>query len=145
MKVTDRIHRSRVVVAGGVLAAGLGVGLLVPFLLDAGAEPSRPPVTTPDTQPGTDPDPGSPVPDGRHDGAVLAAYVGPPELVFAPRGATDTVSLPVAGDVVVTILDPSGDPVEIDYDSFTITLDGSSAEHSITVDDGLVVRIEQTA
>jgi hypothetical protein len=184
MKITDSIHQTRVVVAGAVVAAGIGVGLFVPTLLDAGADPVRRP-TTPDTQPDTDPGPGAPLADGRYFGAIGAAYVGPPELVFDPmellvgdaaRAAAradgvpedeildfyirnaehQSLSLPVAGAVVVTRVDSTGsgivEGVPGDYDAFTLSFDentsdgaygGADGRYSVTVEDGFVVRIDE--
>lgn len=140
MNLTANIHRKRVAVTGAVAAAGIGVGLFVAPLLDAGAETADVPVSAPEN----DPAPGAPA-DGRRSGTITAAYVGPTELVFAADGG-DAASLPVAGDVVVTTLDESGGSVAVDYDRFTLLVHRGETAGSIfeiTTADGFVVEIHE--
>lgn len=121
--------------------------------------------------------------DTRYFGAIPAAYVGPPELVFdemellvgaeARRAARvdgipedevgdfyirdrsgPTVSLPVADDVVVTVVrcgdDGCSEGHPVDYGDFTTSLSGTddsaavgSGRYWLTVRDGLVVQIDE--
>ena len=128
MNTTHSIHRTRVVVAGAVLAAGVGAGLFVPGLIDAGADEARTPVTTPDNA------------GVQRAGTITAAYVGPAELVFVPQDGTEAVSLPVSGDVVVTTIDGS----RIDYGRFTRVVQADpGSQYEIEVEDGFVVTIDE--
>ena len=117
------------------------------------------------------------LPDGRHFGQLSAAYVAPAELVldlqelltgdeareaawedgvpaddvhdFYIRNVNPRLrSLPVTGDVVVTVVDCSGagcvEGAPASYDSLTRMLEGdASTSWWLTIEAGEVVRIDQ--
>lgn len=95
---------------------------------------------------------------------LVAAYVAPneaviDEVVLVPGDHQDgayridnpdptTDSLPVAGDVVVTRVDCSGDDgcvegVVGDYDTLTLSVAEATIYAELTVEDGWIVRIDE--
>ena len=121
--------------------------------------------------------PGTDLPDGRHFGQLSAAYVAPAELVFdlqelltgaeAQEAAREDGvpaedvhdfyirdvnprlrSLPVSGDVVVTLVDCGGagcvEGAPASYDALTRMLEAdASTSWWLTIEAGEVVRIDQ--
>jgi hypothetical protein len=101
------------------------------------------------------------VPDGRHFGRIVAAYVAPDELVFdvqdlIPGDTEDgaytirdvepgNVSLPVASDVTVTRVSCDAgcaEGITGDYGTLTTTVQPSDG-YRVTIEDGVVVAIDQ--
>ena len=141
----DRTFR-RTVVAGAAAVAAL-LGAVSVSELRSSAEQSSPTTTT-------DPPVTAGLADGRHFGRLDAAYVAPAEAVFDamrldPEGPVDVgpgpLSLPVAPDVAVTLVDCADGCVEGapgDYGALTRSLDGTSW-FRVTVERGTITRIDQ--